>query len=47
MIFISFILGFFLGCAIMMAGVVLAMLDPRETKNLTKEKWKKGYRKRY
>lgn len=46
MLFILFILGFFTGCMVMIAGIILAVIDPRTAKELTKEKWKRGYRQR-
>ena len=38
MLFVSFILGFLIGCMVMAGGIILAVIDPRAAKELTKEK---------
>ena len=47
MLFVSFILGFFIGCLTMMSGIALVTLDKGERKNLAKEDWKIGYRRKH
>ena len=46
MLFVSFMAGFVIGIAVMSFGIVLAVIDSGERKNLTKEEWKAGLREK-